>query len=163
MISIQTLKPTHALDHFDCGHTELNDWLKKIARQHQKKRLSSTFVILDDAQPDTILGYYALTICTVNGVDLPTEINKKLPRNIPGIKLGRLATHVLFQGNKRYRIGETLLLDAMNRSKTISDNASGYALFVDAINDKAAQFYERYGFIRFPDQPLMLFFPMDSM
>jgi GNAT superfamily N-acetyltransferase len=155
--SIQTLNAAHSLDGFDCGRPELNHWLQTIARQHQKKRLSSTFVLTDIAQPQVVLGYYALTVCTVLGASLPPKQAKKLPHIVPGVELGRLATHRDYQGNKLIRVGETLLMDAMARAKHISDHASGYALFVDAIDEHAAQFYERYGFMRLPDHTLNLF------
>lgn len=161
-ISVQTLDSKHQLDKFDCGRPELNDWLAKIARRHQKKRISSTFVIVDDQTPEIILGFYALTVCIVGGDDIPRELSKKLPRNIPGIKLARLATDLAYQGHKELRVGESLLIDAMTRAKNISDNVGGYALFVDAIDEKAACFYERYGFTRFPDQLLVLFLPIDG-
>lgn len=156
-LSVQTLNPAHALDGFDCGRPELNHWLQTIARQHQKKRLSSTFVLTDDTQPQQVLGYYALTVCTVLGASLPPKQAKKLPQIVPGLKLGRLATHRDFQGNKLLRVGETLLMDAMARARHISGHAGGYALFVDAIDDHAARFYARYGFVRLPDQTLTLF------
>lgn len=156
-LSIQTLNAAHVLESFDCGRPELNHWLQTIARQHQKKRLSSTFVLTDAAQPQVVLGYYALTVCTVVGATLPPKQAKKLPHVVPGVKLGRLATQRSYQGNKLLRIGETLLMDAMARAKHISDHAGGYALFVDAIDEQAAQFYERYGFVRLPDQGLTLF------
>ncbi len=161
-LSIQTLNATHGLDGFDCGRPELNHWLQTIARQHQKKRLSSTFVLTDAAQPKVVLGYYALTVCTVLGASLPPKQSKKLPHIVPGVKLGRLATHRDYQAHKLLRVGETLLIDAMVRAKHISDHAGGYALFVDAIDEPAARFYERYGFVRLPDQALTLFLKVES-
>lgn len=162
-LSIQTLNPAHQLDLFDCGRADLNQWLRHIARQHQKKRMSSTFVLIDDSVPSLVLGYYALTVCSVVGSLLPSTMSKKLPLSIPGVKLGRLATHLSHQRNGLHRVGETLLMDAMMRSKHISDNAGGYALFVDAIDESVVSFYERYGFVRLPDQPLTLFLPVDQI
>lgn len=153
---IQALNPSHQLTHFDCGREDLNLWLHTIARQHQKKRISSTFVLIDQAQPEQVLGYYALTICSIVGNTLPSAISKKLPAIIPAVKLGRLASNTAHRG-AGLKIGETLLIDAMLRSKHISDNAGGYALFVDAIDESVLPFYERYGFKPLPSQPLTLF------
>ncbi len=156
-LSIQALNAAHSLDGFDCGRPELNHWLQTIARQHQKKRLSSTFVLTDAAQPQEVLCNYALTVCTVLRASLPPKQAKKLPKIVPWVKLGRLATHRDHQGNKLLRIGETLLMDAMAQARHVSGHAGGYALFVDAIDEQAATFYERYGFVRLPDQTLTLF------
>lgn len=161
-LCIQALNPSHQLDPFDCGRADLNLWLHTIARQHQKKRISSTFVLVDEAEPTRVIGYYALTICSVVGSILPSMLSKKLPASIPGVKLGRLASHLSHNGNK-LRIGETLLMDALMRSKHISDNAGGFALFVDAIDEGVVPFYERYGFMSLPSQPLTLFIQVANL
>lgn len=153
---IQALNPNHQLADFDCGRDDLNLWLHTIARQHQKKRISSTFVLVDEAQPMQVMGYYALTICSIASNTLPRTASKKLPASVPAVKLGRLASNTVHRVAS-LRIGETLLLDAMLRSKHISDNAGGYALFVDAIDESLLPFYERYGFQPLPSQPLTLF------
>ncbi|EIC23194.1 hypothetical protein Thi970DRAFT_00850 [Thiorhodovibrio frisius] len=59
---IQPLTGQHDRRAFDCGRSELNDWLVKIARQHQDKGLSKTFVAVQETAPSVILGYYALTL-----------------------------------------------------------------------------------------------------
>lgn len=161
-LCIQALNPSHKLDALDCGRADLNLWLHTIARQHQKKRISSTFVLVDDDEPSSVIGYYALTICSVVGSLLPAALNKKLPTSIPGVKLGRLASHLSHKGSKM-RIGETLLMDALMRSKHISDNAGGFALFVDAIDESVVPFYERYGFKPLPSQPLTLFIQVATL
>ncbi len=161
-LCIQALNPSHKLDEFDCGRPDLNLWLHSIARQHQKKRISSTFVLVDEDEPSSVIGYYALTICSVVGSTLPAALSKKLPTSIPGVKLGRLAGHILFKGSK-LRIGETLLMDALMRSKHISDNAGGFALFVDAIDESVVPFYTRYGFLPLPSQPLTLFIQVANL
>ena len=38
-----------------------------------------------------------------------------------------------------------------------------YAVVVDALNDRAAEFYRQFGFIPLPSQPLKLFLPLDSV
>jgi hypothetical protein len=38
-----------------------------------------------------------------------------------------------------------------------------YAVVVDALNDRAAEFYRQFGFIPLPSQPLKLFLPVDSV
>ena len=76
---------------------------------------------------------------------------------IPGVRLGRLAVDVRYQGK---RLGEILLMDAVRRVKLIQEHAEVVGLFVDAIDEKAAQFYSHFGFEAFADEPLKLFFPV---
>jgi len=53
---------SHDRQAFDCGRQELNDWLRQVARQHQDKGLSKTFVAVREIEPTRICGYYALTL-----------------------------------------------------------------------------------------------------
>ena len=156
-MQILPLTGSHDRQSFDCGRPELNDWLRNIARQHQDKGLSKTFVaVLDDA-PTRICAYYALTLTEVDTQPLPEARRKKLPRLIPGIRLGRLAVDAQFQGK---RLGELLLVDALERVRLIHQHAGVVGLFVDAIDDKAAAFYAHFGFEVFVDDPLKLFLPV---
>ena len=79
-MQILPLTGDHDRESFDCGRTELNDWLRKIARQHQAKGLSKTFVATLDDQPKQICGFYALTLTEVDTSALPEGRRKNLPR-----------------------------------------------------------------------------------
>ena len=153
------LTGNHDRQGFDCGRQELNDWLRKVARQHQEKGLSRTFVATLDDAPDSICGYYALTLAELENSNLPEVWRKKMPRRIPGVKLGRLAIDKKFQGKG---LGELLLVDALTRAQRIYQDAGGIGLFVDAIDERAASYYTRFGFEPTPDNPLLLFFPAAS-
>ena len=54
-MQILPLTGNHDRQGFDCGRQELNDWLRKVARQHQDKGLSKTFVATREDAPDRIL------------------------------------------------------------------------------------------------------------
>lgn len=150
------LTGSHDRQGFDCGRPELNDWLRQVARQHQDKGLSRTFVATLEEVPASICGYYALTLAELENRNLPEAWRKKLPRRIPGVKLGRLAVDKKFQGKG---LGELLLIDALTRAQRIYQEAGGIGLFVDAIDEQAAGYYKRFGFEAMPDNPLLLFFP----
>lgn len=150
------LTGSHDRQGFDCGCPELNDWLRQVARQHQDKGLSKTFVAIDEAESTQICGYYALTLAELESRHLPDARRKKLPRRIPGVRLGRLAVDRMFQ-NKG--LGELLLVDALMRAQRIYTDAGGIGLFVDAIDEQTACYYRRFGFEVSPDNPLLLFLP----
>lgn len=153
-LSIVVLNREHDVSGFDCAVPALNDWLAKIARQHQKNALSSSFVLVDDATPNQILGYYALAIRGLTYTDtLPPNMAKRLPAQVPGLTLARLA---VAQSEQKKGYGEMLLVDAMLRAKNVSRQTGGYALFVDAKDQGAAQFYGKYGFVGLPGNPLTM-------
>ena len=148
------LAGNHDRQGFDCGRQELNDWLRQVARQHQDKGLSKTFVALRDQEPARICGYYALTLAELENRHLPEAWRKKLPRRIPGVRLGRLAVDRQYQGKD---LGKLLLIDALTRAQRIYTEAGGIGLFVDALDEQAAGYYRRFGFAASPDNPLLLF------
>lgn len=141
---------------FDCGRPELNLWLQRIARQHQDKGLSRTFVASLDEAPKKVCGYYALTLAELDNQHLPESWRKKLPRRIPGVRLGRLAVASAYQGKG---LGSLLLMDALNRAARIHIEAGGIGLFVDALDARTADYYRAFGFSPAPDNPLLLFLP----
>lgn len=147
----------HDRQGFNCGRDELDDWLRKIARQHQHKGLSKTFVAVLESAPERICSYYALTLAEVDTGNLAPERRRGLPRRIPGIRLGRLAVSRDFQGKG---LGSLLLANALERVSLVRQQAGVVGLFVDAIDDTAAAFYRRFGFESFADEPLRLFLPV---
>ena len=100
---------------------------------------------------------HALTISQADGTAVPSK--RSLPQVVPVISLGRLAIREDLQG-KGFRLGEILLLNAIERVVEVSNLGSGVALVVDAKHDHAASFYRKYGFTASPDSPLMLYLPI---
>lgn len=156
-MQILPLTGSHDRKSFDCGQQELNSWLQKIALQHQKKGISKTFVATRKQEPTIICGYYALTLTEVDTRKLPENRRAKLPRTIPGIRLGRLAVSRKFQG---MHLGQILLMNAIEHVQLIREHAGAVGLFVDAIDEQAKGFYIHYGFESFADEPCKLFYPV---
>jgi len=157
MLTIQSLSGNHNRKEFDCGKPELNEWLSRFARQHQERDISQTFVAVDPDFPCKILGFYALTACQVVTEELPPEVAAKLPRKAPGVKLARLAVDRSVQ---RKGVGELLLVNAIKRTCETRKHVGIFALFVDAKDEGAVAFYEKYGFRAFPDSPRTLLLPL---
>lgn len=157
MLSIQPLTGRHERSAFESGSAQLDAWLRQIAQQHQRRGISKTFVAVADDAPSRILGYYALTACEILAEELPGDLAKKLPRKVPGIRLGRLAVDRSVQGQG---LGELLLVNAITRTKNVLEHVGVHALFVDAKDKEAAGFYRRYGFRPLPSDPLRLVLPL---
>jgi len=143
---------------FDCGNIALNDYLDTKVSQFEKKGLAQTYVLVEQGR-GVIKGYYALSNHTVLYNDLPVDQTKGLPReiDIPVVLLGRLAIDRSVQGQ---HLGEYLLLDALRRSEYLSEKIGIRAVEVDAIDERAQRFYERYGFLSLKDDAHYLFLPM---
>jgi GNAT superfamily N-acetyltransferase len=145
---IEPLGRQHQRGGFDCGEPSLNGWLAQFALQHQRKSYSRTHVLIDDARPRTVLGYYALTPHEVDSAYFPRA--GSLPRRLPCILLGRLAVDRAQQGRS---YGEVLLYDAIECTRHAMADIGGIGLLADALNDKAVSFYQQYGFESFRDDP----------
>lgn len=156
-MQILPLTGNHNRQNFDCGRAELNNWLRQIARQHQDKGLSKTFVATQDQEPTGICGFYALTLAEIDRRFLPDAYQKKLPQRIPGVRLGRLAVDLRYQ---KKGLGELLLVNAISRARRIHQEAGVVGLFVDALDNHAVAFYRRYSFQNIPGNPLLLVYPI---
>ncbi len=162
MRKIELLAKSHDRDGFDCGSEPLNLFLKQTARQHAERGISRTFVLVDEdaAAPKPILGYFSLNICQIKSESLTPGEAKKLPRDVSGVRLGRLAVAKACQ---RQGIGKTLLVAAMGKFIEIFNTAGGIGLFVDAKDQDAKRYYEQFGFVPMPSNELELFLPAKTI
>ncbi len=131
MHRIEPLTKSHDRDNFDCGSEPLNLFLRQTARQHATRGISRTFVLVDESasEPIPILGFFALNLCQIKSEILPGDEARKLPRNVSGVRLGRLAVAREFHGQG---LGRLLLVAAMTKFLDIFNTAGGIGLFVDA-------------------------------
>lgn len=157
---IQELRSEHVRAEFSCGHESLDAFLKERATQHQKKDISKTFVAV--RPPDLkACGYYSLATGSVILEKLTPEQRKGLPNHpIPVVLLGRLAVDKISQGQG---LGEHLLMDAMRRIVQTAGEVGIHAIEVDAIDDKAKQFYLKYGFTELADNSRHLYIPLATI
>jgi hypothetical protein len=51
---------------FDCGIGFLNDYLARFATQHRRRSISQTYVLVDQAAPALVLGYYTLSAAQID-------------------------------------------------------------------------------------------------
>jgi len=143
---------------FSCGVPTLDDYLHRFAVQHVRKSVTTVHVLVDDAAPAVILGYYTLSAAEVDGAGLSPAERKRLPRYpVPCFRLGRLACRADRRGTG---LGGLLLAGAVERCLRAKQHVAAYALIVDAKDDEAAAFYRHYGFVCFGGDSLMLYLPL---
>jgi GNAT superfamily N-acetyltransferase len=156
-------------DHFDCGYSALDDYIKKYAKQNHEKRIAKTFVAIQDSTSLKVDGFYTISASTIEFESLPDSSQKGLPAYpILAILIGKLAVDGAAKGQG---LGTELLIDALLRVVKASQDVAVFAVRVDAIakgasgaiDATARDFYLKYEFIPFQDQPLSLFLPIKTI
>ena len=146
---------------FFCGADTLDTYFRHQAGQDMRRRLAVVFVL--PGEGGRVKGFYTLSNDSVPYSQVPLSVQKKMPASytsLPTTLLGRLAVDREFQGRG---LGELLLLDALKRSYGISTSDIGsIAVVVDPMDDRAAWFYRRYGFIMLADRGRM-FIPVKTI
>jgi predicted GNAT family N-acyltransferase len=155
-------KRKHNRTAFSCEQEVLATYLKQQANQDIRKRLAAIFVLTPDGS--NIAGYYSLSQYAVDAGDLQEDVLRKLgspkyPR-LPATLIGRLARSLDFKGKG---IGELLLVSALEKALQHSRSIASLAVVVDAKDERAKEFYRKYGFIELPDHPSRLFLPMRTV
>lgn len=158
--SFSQLMEHHNRNKFSCGIDSLDNYLKNQSKQDLKRRLSVTYVLNDDDQ--NIIGYYTLSSTSFLLEHLPEENRRKLPRypSLPATLIGRLAVDKKYQGRG---YGEILLMDALLNAQQVSKKTGVFAVVVEAINQVALKFYQKFGFIQLQDHDNKLFLPMKTI
>jgi GNAT superfamily N-acetyltransferase len=162
VLDLELLSRVHNREAFDCGSPPLNAFLRQTARQHLERGLSRTFVLIDreESEGKTILGYFSLTMCQIESEELPASMLKAYPREVCGVKLARLAAAKERHGKG---LGTRLLMGAMQKSLEVFELAGGIGLFVDAKDERARSFYEKFGFATLSKNDLKLFLPVGTI
>ena len=151
----------HYRSDFDCGVPALNEYLHQFARQNHESGGAKTFVAVGRLAPSIVLGYYTISPGTIAFAKVPAALTKKLGRyEVPVFRLGRLAVSQALQGRG---LGGDLLLAAGERAIAVAREVGGVALAIDAKDDRAAAWYERFGALRLLDDPLKLVLPLDTI
>ena len=152
---VEALTAAHNRKAFTCGAEPLDRYLRELATQDIKRRVSNCFVALDDA--GVIAAYFTFAATSLPLTEISTEEARRLPRYglLPAALIGRLAVDQKFRGRG---LGSALLLDAAERAAR-ADSAI-FALIVDAKDDAAVTFYLRHQFRRFASRPMSLFLPV---
>lgn len=147
-------------DGFACGVAALDDYLRRRAGQHQRDGIATTHVLIDDAEPARVLGYCSLSAAQLHLQELREEDRKRLPAYpVPAIRMGRLAVSKAEQGRG---YGQMLLGHAVNLALSVRQTMGVRVLIVDAKDERAAAFYERYGFRYTANAARTLYLPISS-
>lgn len=131
---------------FKSGKHSLDLFLKRHALKNQKADSAQTYVAHRNG---TVVGYYSLTVCSVDRQAYAPGITAEMPPAypIPVILLARLAVDQAEQGRG---LGSALLKDALYRIVAAAEIVGARAVLVHAIDAEARAWYQRFNFEEFP-------------
>jgi len=154
---IELITRQHHTKFFDCGDEDLNLYVKRFATRNTERGFGKTYVAVVRGEK-IIRGYYTISTGAVALSAMPSPSG--MPKNIPLVHIGRLATDLSLQGQG---LGSDLLIHALRTSIEVSNKVGAYAVEVYALNNRVRQFYLKYGFTPFSDDELHLFLTMKKI
>jgi len=155
---IRKLRGSDATETFDCGQPALNQFLQRYAWINQKANSAQTYVCCQAGQ---VVGYYSLTVASVEHRDAPSRVVQGLARYPwPVMLLSRLAVDQRSQG---LGMGKALLKDAILRTLQAAEIAGIRALLTHAKDDAARRWYASWDFQPSPTDPYHLYVLMKDL
>ena len=130
-----------------------------MANQQDKKDNTRTFVLEDINKPKGIIGYYTLTMTSLDLSVLPDQLQKKHTNAQSAGLIARLAVD---QRYLKQGYGEWLLIEALKKLLSASEIVAFPLVIVDA-KDGAVEFYKKFGFIEFLDIPNKLYMTISKI
>ena len=147
------LTALHKTEAFDCGKAPLNDFLQHYALTNLQSGNSRTFVTAD-AQKQ-VAGYYSLAVISIVHDHAPGQVRQGQPRHpIPGILMARFAVDLRYQGQG---LGRDLFRDALLRCLNITDEIGARVFVVDAKDEEALRYYQKFGLMADTNDPQCLY------
>jgi GNAT superfamily N-acetyltransferase len=148
----ELLAGEHLLEGFDCGSRALNDWLVQRALRNQSSGTSRTWVVVERATGH-IVAFSASSTASILRSAAPKRMGRNQPEEMPAILLARMAVDSRHQGQG---LGAALLKHFMLKAMEVSQSVGVRVLLIHAKDENAKNFYEHYGFVESPLDPLVM-------
>jgi GNAT superfamily N-acetyltransferase len=148
----------HDVTAFDCAAPSLTQWLAGHARRAQRSGTARTYVW---TPPESlrVVAYYSIAPTRVTREELSRSLAGG-ESAVPAYLLARLALDSSLHGQG---LGGELLFDALDALVDAADRAGGRLIVVDAIDERAASFYQRYGFTPVKGNPHRLVIKVETV
>lgn len=159
MNSVLLDKEKHNRKAFDCEVKPLNIYLKQMANQQSNRDNTRTYILEDETTEERIIGFYTLTMMSIDLSALPLGLQKKHKNANSAGLIARLAVDKNF---KQKGYGEWLLVDALKKLLNASEVVAFPLIVVDA-KEGVSEFYEKFGFQRFQEAENRLFISIESV
>lgn len=150
-IKIEPFTNSSALDHFHCGERDIDRSLNKCRDWQSKNRVRMFCAMTDGC--DRAYGFYCLGVSATETRHLDGDIVRGSEDRsfVPFIYLNYLAVE---KDHQRQRLGELMLLNALERCEVVGRNVGVYGVALHALNDHSAGLYDRYGFRAYGNRDL---------
>lgn len=152
---------------FACGVPQIDNYLKLTAKKGTKADVVRIWVVTDHEHQ--IVGFYGINMHAIAATDMPEAFQKKALKHgfLPAAFIAMIGVDQNYQ-NKG--LGSALLADALNRIARASEEIGTCVIVLDIFDDKDEDtvsrrktYYESFGFIPLPDQPLRMFIPVATV
>ena len=154
----EPLSAEHDVELFSSGKSVLDDWLKRRALKNHLQGFTAVMVVHDAGR---VVGYYGLAPTAILPTTMPRTVRTgQPPTPVPCLLLGQLATDRAWAGRG---IGTALLSDALQRCMAGARLIGGRAVVVNALDEDAAAFWRRRGFLPSTDDPFLFFRSMPDI
>lgn len=142
-LRIHPLSDSGQLEGFDSGEPEVDRYISKCCDWHVRYRKRTFCAFLADDQ--VAVGYYCLGISATDSKYLDEEITRSHDAfgYVPFIYLTYIAVRSGYQNNG---IGTILLMNALERAANTIRDIGIFGVALNALNDRSAGLYDRYGF-----------------
>jgi predicted GNAT family N-acyltransferase len=152
-LRIERFRETASARTFDCGVKDLNDFLNTAeVENYEREKLGKTHLVYWQGE-GSLVGYFTIAseslrteyFHSIKSFSIPGEIRVDA---VPGILIGRLATHIDYQGRG---VGASMLRYIAGLA--LASPAAARCLFLEAYPE-SIEFYRRYDFIVVEHQKL---------
>jgi GNAT superfamily N-acetyltransferase len=148
----ELLAGEHLLEGFDCGSRALNNWLVHRALRNQSSGTSRTWVVIE-VETGEVVAFYASSTASILRSSAPKRIGRNQPEEIPAILLARMGVDSEHQGRG---LGAALLKHFMLKAIEVAQSVGVRVVLIHAKDENAKNFYEHYGFVESPLDPLVM-------
>lgn len=139
-LKVERLGEGHRTELFDCGVSDLNEFLQEDALNYQNQWLAVTYLCLYKDQP---VGYYSLLNDSIELSEKEKSLFERLGkrlRSYPAIKIGRLAVDKKYQ---KQGVGEFLLGDVFIKALGTGKVSACRFITVDAYAERKDYYAKR--------------------
>lgn len=160
-LRVEPLNDLHCRRQFACSDRAIQNFCRYGVDRHQRRGVIRAFIARQEPSV-SVCGFYYLTTTTIEHDQVGRDVADRFAilNRVPAIYLGMLGVHEPFA---RQGVGAALMKDAFRRTLAIADLAGVWALTLDATDEQAAMYYERFDFERMTPDGLEMFLPLGTI
>jgi predicted N-acetyltransferase YhbS len=155
---IEPLGPHHDRGAFCCGNATIDAFCRDRALKDHERFKVRVQVACEEGS-SAVVGFYSLCVSTLEANRI-FGLKKFGKRPIPALYLAMVGVTQKHAGNG---LGGELMRDAFKRTLYVAENAGAYCLWLQAVDEEKAAFYEHLQFERITKGKLDMFIAIDTI